>query len=119
MKGAFHETRYHRHGLRWIGDRRLWRERVQDRKARFSDLSGTVSAGQCVDFVVSPGASDSFDSFSLSGQISMKVQAGGIIDGDTKRDFFGVLDDTPHQPLGRLAQLAQTLMLANEFIFVD
>ncbi|QDV82748.1 PSD1 and planctomycete cytochrome C domain-containing protein [Planctomycetes bacterium TBK1r] len=103
----------------WVGDRRLWRENQKSNNRPFRNLSADVAAGETVDFVVSPRASDSFDSFFLRCQVSLKSDHGEYFEGDSKRDFAGPIERGNEEPLSRLAQLAQTLLLSNEFVFVD
>ncbi|MDV6031559.1 MAG: DUF1553 domain-containing protein [Phycisphaera sp. RhM] len=103
----------------WVGDRRLWRENQRSNNRTFRNLSADVAAGESVDFVVSPRASDSFDSFFLRCQVSLESDNGEYFEGDSKRDFAGPIEKGNEEPLGRLAQLAQTLLLSNEFVFVD
>ncbi|QEF99884.1 Planctomycete cytochrome C [Stieleria maiorica] len=103
----------------WVGDKRIWREDQKSNNRPFRHLSADVTAGETVDFVVSPRDSDSFDSFFLRCQISLRSDGGEYFEGDSKRDFSGPLEQVNQEPLGRLAQLAQTLLLSNEFMFVD
>ena len=103
----------------WVGDRRLWRENQKSNNRPFRNLNADVAAGEAVDFVVSPRASDSFDSFFLRCQVSLESDRGEYFEGDSKRDFSGPVEQGNEEPLGRLAQLAQTLLLSNEFVFVD
>jgi hypothetical protein len=103
----------------WVGGNLIWRENHQSNNRPFGNLKGELKAGQTVDFVVSPRSSDSFDSFFLRCQVSLRTADGRFIEGDSRRDFSGPLEDRDFDRLDRLAQLAQTLMLTNEFIFVD
>ncbi len=103
----------------WIGGRSVWRATHKSNNRPFSGLTGSIKSGQTVDFVVSPGESDSYDSFFLRAQISLRTADGGFFEGDSRRDFAGPVDQESPQTLGRLAQLAHTLMLSNEFQFVD
>ena len=103
----------------WVGDSKVWRERQKSNNRPFRGLKGKIAAGQTVDFVVSPRDSDSFDSFFLRCQVSLRSADGTFFEGDSRRDFAGPLEDRQTDSLDRLAQLAQTLLLSNEFIFVD
>ena len=73
------------------------------------------AAGDVVDFVVSPNANSNSDSH------AWVVQIDGI-EGDligqawnSQRDFAS----PPPPPLEPLAQLAQALLLTNEFLYLD
>ena len=103
----------------WIGEQRVWRANHKSNNRPFKGFRGELKAGQAVDFVVSPGESDSFDSFFLRCQLSLLGSDGQVYEGDSKRDFAGPLQPESKETLSRLAQLAQTLLLSNEFAFVD
>ena len=103
----------------WIGGVRVWKEVQKSNNRPFSRLKGRIRKGQHVDFVASPGQSDSFDSFFLRCQISLASGNGNFFEGDSKRDFSGPLPESEPQSLDRLAQLAQVLLMSNEFLFVD
>ncbi|KAA5539928.1 DUF1553 domain-containing protein [Roseiconus nitratireducens] len=103
----------------WIGGERVWRENQKSNNRPFSRIRGKVAAGQTVDFVVSPRQTPSFDSFFLRCQVSLRSNDGEYFEGDSKRDFAGPLNEASQEPLDRLAQLAQVLILSNEFLFVD
>ncbi len=79
-----------------------------------SDLS--VKAGDAIDFVVDCGENESFDSFEWKVVIDQSVDGARVRRWDSEKEFSGA------RPTGRLtpaAQLAQTLLLTNEFLFVD
>jgi hypothetical protein len=103
----------------WIGERKVWSENQKSNNRPFRGLSGSILEGQTVDFVVSPRDSDSFDSFFLRCLVSLRTDEGEFFEGDSRRDFSGPLPDQQTESLDRLGQLAQTLLLSNEFIFVD
>ncbi|MCO8123019.1 PSD1 and planctomycete cytochrome C domain-containing protein [Stieleria sp. TO1_6] len=103
----------------WVGGERVWRENQKSNNRPFNQIHGDIQAGQTVDFVVSPRESDNSDSFYLRCQISLAGSDGEFYEGDSQSDFAGPQTDEASESLDRLAQLAQTLMLSNEFIFVD
>lgn len=75
-----------------------------------------VAAGQSVDFVADCNVNSSFDSF------HWRITVEQIIDGRVVRTWQSDRDYSPLQPGKRLsatAQLAQALMMTNEFVFVD
>lgn len=103
----------------WIGGRRVWQESQANGNRRFRDLQGEVAIGENIDFVVSPRSSDSFDSFVFRCQLSLDGDDGRTFAGESVGDFSGPVQSQTSEPLNRLAQLAQTLLLSNEFMFVD
>ncbi len=75
--------------------------------------------GQTIDLVASAGESDSFDSFFWRVSIQLSGDDGRVLETESTRHFAGPRDPDTNQPLDRLAQLAHTLMMSNEFAFVD
>lgn len=75
-----------------------------------------VKAGATIDFVADCGANESHDSF------VWKITVQQIVD-DAESRMWNSENDFPRAPaaarLSPLQQLAQTLMLTNEFMFVD
>lgn len=74
-----------------------------------------VKAGEIIDLIVAPGPTSRADSFSWIATIQ---GAGGQLDGrswDSRADFRG----PPPPMLDPIAQLAQALMLTNEFLYLD
>lgn len=81
------------------------------------DRSGlSVLAGQAVDFVTECRDNEAFDSFQWRIQIRQASTDGQRHNWNSELDFSG---RQPPRPLTPLAQLAQTLMMTNEFSFVD
>ncbi len=99
-----------RHGV--LGD---WT--VLHRKETVSLNAIILEAGDTLDFVVSPGASDNSDSFTWAPAISETGSAGMRPAWDARRDFQGPVEQPV--PLTPLEQYAQVLLSANEFVFVD
>lgn len=75
-----------------------------------------VKAGQAVDFVIECRSNESFDSFEWPVRLQQLSGDGWQRTWDSERDFSG---RQPEIPLPPLAQLAQTLLMTNEFCFVD
>jgi len=69
-----------------------------------------VESGQAVDFVVESGGGEGWDSFHWAPVI--KEMGGGLPLAEAKEGFSG-------PGLDAWAQLAQVLLLSNEFLFVD
>ncbi|MCA9084411.1 MAG: PSD1 domain-containing protein [Planctomycetaceae bacterium] len=75
-----------------------------------------VSAGESVDFVAESGANESHDSFRWKISIRQEVDGQVIRQWISDKDFSGGAARTRLKPV---QQLAQTLFLTNEFMFVD
>ncbi|WP_145173252.1 PSD1 and planctomycete cytochrome C domain-containing protein [Rubripirellula lacrimiformis] len=103
----------------WIGDDRAFYANQKDGQREVGPIVRRVQAGQTVDFVVSPGESDNSDTFTLKMTIQLHGDDGQHLETQTDRDFSGPLVEEGTDPLDRLAQLAQVLMMSNEFAFVD
>ncbi|MCA9061429.1 MAG: DUF1553 domain-containing protein, partial [Planctomycetaceae bacterium] len=76
----------------------------------------SLNAGDAIDFVVDNREDSSFDSFEWRIQIQQAVDGIVVRNWNSERDFE---QRQPQQLLDQWSQLAQTLMLTNEFVFVD
>ena len=105
----------------WIGGRRVFSGTQKRNNRPYGPSSGTVKAGGTIDFVAAPGQSDSFDTFFWRASVRLVGDDGRTIETDSAKHFSGPLSPEAgrDQPLDRLAQLAHTLMMSNEFAFVD
>lgn len=103
----------------WIGDKLIFSETQKSNNRPFGPMQAKIEKGQTVDLVADPGGSPSFDSFFWTAQISLLTADGKVYESDSKRDFSGPVEDGVPESLDRLSQLAQTLLLSNEFAFVD
>ncbi|MGC1276181.1 MAG: PSD1 and planctomycete cytochrome C domain-containing protein [Planctomycetaceae bacterium] len=76
-----------------------------------------VRAGDTLDFITDIHANLNSDQFLWSAEIRLNgpAESGSVTTWHTERDFAG--PSTP--PLGPWAQLAQVLLMSNEFLFVD
>ena len=80
----------------------------------------SMSAGDTLDFIVDLGGGLNSDQFLWSPKITIVASTGSGGEGgaqawDAEKDFAG----SPMVLLNRWEQLAQVLMLANEFVFLD
>lgn len=75
-----------------------------------------LKAGDVVDFVIHCGANESFDSFDWKIVIKQSVDGTIVRTWDSVSEFSGARSSDRLSPA---AQLAQTLLLTNEFLFVD
>jgi hypothetical protein len=90
---------------------------VLHRKQAVSLSAIALEAGDTLDFVVSPGASDTSDSFTWAPSISEAGSSGMGPAWEARKDFQGPVENPV--PLTPLEQYAQVLLSANEFVFVD
>ena len=103
----------------WIGSERHFMETQQKNDRAYGPISGKIEMGQSIDFVASAGESDSFDSFHWRVSIRLTGPDGRTLETDSAKHFSGPFNPESNQPLDRLSQLAQTLLMSNEFAFVD
>jgi hypothetical protein len=95
------------------GQRGVWE--VQNRRQR-TILSGfDVRAGDTIEFVTDLKGNLNHDSFEWKVRLTLDVAGVGIVESSSDRKFAG---PTP-LPLKPWDQLAQTLLLSNEFQFID
>ncbi len=75
----------------------------------------SLARGDVIDFVVSPGKTPSADTYVWD--VNIEGIGGGLLgrSWDSEADFHG----PPPPPLSPLAQLAQALLLTNEFLYLD
>lgn len=79
-----------------------------------------VRSGQNIDVVVDDNGTTSFDSFTSKVKLRFIGDDGQRFDFDTESDFEGPGPTGKRMtPLDRRQQLAQVLLLSNEFLFVD
>lgn len=95
------------------------RQVIQYWDAAASELKTTaepfsIQAGDTLDFVVDSRGSGSFDSYDWRPVIKITTHSGQHMHS-ASAEFHG----PQPQPLSRLAQLSQLLLISNEFLFVD
>ena len=85
-------------------------------------LAARLRPGDTIDFVVDPIDSPAFDSFSWSPVLKLvrgnDAASSGRSEWNAESDFAASLTQ-PAQALTPLEKLAQVLLAANEFVFVD
>ncbi|MFK8114590.1 MAG: DUF1549 and DUF1553 domain-containing protein, partial [Rubripirellula sp.] len=103
----------------WVAGRRLFLGTQKKNNRPYGPLQAPVKAGQTIDLVANAGESDSFDTFYWRASLQLTGDDGVVLETESTKHFSGPFDAATNQPLSRLAQLAQTLMMSNEFAFVD
>ncbi|GAA5510180.1 PSD1 and planctomycete cytochrome C domain-containing protein [Novipirellula caenicola] len=103
----------------WCGKEQLLSEVRHGEKRAFGPLNCHIEKGETIDFVINRGQSDSFDSFLWQASIELVTATGQAYQTDSLEDFSGPGGHPTSRPLDRLEQLAQVLMMSNEFAFVD
>ncbi len=103
----------------WIGGARKFNAPQKKSNRPYGPITATIQAGQTIDFVASAGESDSFDTFFWRASVRLSSDDGRVVETDSTKHFSGPFDRESSRPLDRLAQLAQTLLMSNEFAFVD
>jgi hypothetical protein len=103
----------------WIGGKRRFMETQKKSNRPYGPIRGSIEAGQTVDLVASAGAADTNDSFSWRVSLRLSGSDRRLIETESSKHFSGPFDPQSGQPLDRLAQLAQTLLMSNEFAFID
>ncbi len=82
----------------------------------------SVRAGDTIDFVLSPGANDGYDSFEWYMRVKYVHIANEPepyrLEWEARADFSGP-PPAPPEPLKPWEQLAQVLLMSNEFMYVD
>ena len=78
-----------------------------------------LKAGDTIDLVATSGPTSSFDSFEWTAKLQVVPTQGNRAERDTSKHFSGPYEKEMVQSLDRLEQLAQILILSNEFAFID
>ncbi len=102
-----------------VAGERRFSETQKKNNRPYGPVTGRVGKGEYVELVASPGGSSSFDTFYWRASIQLVGEDGQVIETESTKHFSGPFDPDSNQPLDRLAQLAQTLFMSNEFAFVD
>ncbi|EMI21917.1 secreted protein containing DUF1549 [Rhodopirellula maiorica SM1] len=103
----------------WCGNERVLSDVRHGEKRAFGPLKSRIEKGETIDLVINRGDSDSFDSFVWRATIELVTESGQSYQTDSAEDFSGPGGRNTSRPLDRLEQLAQVLMMSNEFAFVD
>jgi len=96
----------------------IWKAAVHNTKAESMLHDVAVKAGEIIDFVVSPNASDGYDSFRWSPTVRYESEAANTqqqVEWQADSDFSG----PPPPALEPWERYAQVLLASNEFAFID
>lgn len=77
-----------------------------------------VAAGDTIDFIVDPNGDSSYDTFTWRTTLRLERSDGSVESWNSHDGIEGPKPPTP-APLDRWGQLAQVLLMSNEFMFVD
>jgi hypothetical protein len=104
----------------WIPDRRIRDVVKKNTSESFDSKTFSIKAGETIDFVARCGGDASFDTFEWKVQIVLQMPDGTTLSTQSDKDFAdnrAVKQDL--RSLDRLSQLAQVLLMSNEFAFID
>ncbi len=94
-------------------------EQVHNSDRAIGPIEGSITAGQSVELLALPGDGDNSDSFEWTSTIRLLTTDGRQLEFDSVNEFSGPFRPESVQALNRLQQLAQVLLMSNEFAFVD
>ncbi len=101
-----------------IGDHVYWREVQKNNIRPIEPMTWPIKAGQSLDMIVDKHDNNGFDSFSWRINVRFEGAGGRVIEANSVDDFSGPLP-AEDKAMNRREQLAQVLLLSNEFAFVD
>lgn len=101
-----------------IADQVYWREVQKNNIRPIEPMTWPIKAGQSLDLIIDENQSNSHDSFSCRMNVRFEGANGRVIESNSADDFSGPLP-AEDRAMNRREQLAQVLLLSNEFAFVD
>ncbi len=101
-----------------IGDQVHWREVQKNNIRPIEPMTWPIKSGQSLDMIVDEYQSNSHDGFSWRINVRFDGANGRVIESNSADDFSGPLP-AEDRAMNRREQLAQVLLLSNEFAFVD
>lgn len=104
------------HCIALLNGQQLRQIHVHHQKKPLATKVVAVKAGQAIDFVTFCGDNESHDSFGWKIKIQQEVDGKDVKTWRSEKEFSGGPAQTR---LGAVQQLAQALLLTNEFMFVD
>jgi hypothetical protein len=85
----------------------------------YGPMTWPIKKGQSLDLIADDNGTANSDSFFWRTSVRFVGDDGTVIESSSVDDFSGPLSDSTDRPLSRREQLAQLLLLSNEFAFVD
>lgn len=98
---------------------RLYESTQLNSQQKHGPHSIKLKAGEVIDLIATSGPTSSFDSFEWTAKMQIVPAQGQKAERDTMKHFSGPFATEKIQALDRLEQLAQILILSNEFAFID
>lgn len=102
-----------------IGDHVVWQEVQKANNRPYGPETWPIKKGQTLDLIADDNGTTAFDGFFWRANVQFLSSEGRVVESNSVEDFSGPLSDEVAQPLSRREQLAQLLLLSNEFAFVD
>jgi Protein of unknown function (DUF1553)/Protein of unknown function (DUF1549)/Planctomycete cytochrome C len=108
------------HFALWMGDRRIHDDIQKAARANRGPKTYSMKAGETLDFIAYCGRDSSFDSFDWKIKVVLQMPDGRTLSTESDKDFADTQSiEKKHRGLDRLSQLAQVLLMSNEFAFID
>ena len=98
------------------GGNSLGSVQVHNEKKPLTSTAIELKNGEYIDFVAHCGANESHDSFRWQVRLEQTVNGQPVRSWNSEKEFSG---DPAETRLGALQQLAQTILLTNEFMFIN
>jgi len=102
-----------------IGENVLWQEVQKAGERSVEPIRSPIKKGESLDLIVDDNGTTSFDSYSFKATIRFDGENGRTIEASSVDDFSGPSSSPSAKPMTRREQLAQLLLISNEFAFVD
>jgi hypothetical protein len=102
-----------------IGDHVVWQEVQKNNNRPYGPETWPIKKGQTLDLIADDNGSTAFDSFFWRANVQFAGSDGRVVESSSVDDFSGPIAGEAAKPMSRREQLAQLLLLSNEFAFVD
>ncbi|MGV3486729.1 MAG: DUF1553 domain-containing protein, partial [Planctomycetaceae bacterium] len=102
-----------------IGETIRWQEVQKSNNRPYGPMTWPIKKGQSLDVIADDNGTTSFDSFFWRVNVRFEGADGRVVESSSVEDFSGPLSEQTERPMNRREQLAQLLLLSNEFAFVD
>jgi hypothetical protein len=102
-----------------IGEHIVWQEVQKSNNRPYGPETWPIKKGQSLDLVADDNGTTAHDSFFWRANVRFEGVDGRVVESSSVDDFSGPITEAEEKPLSRREQLAQLLLLSNEFAFVD